>query len=335
MRQPTYLSPSSLAKFENYREEFYLNYLCPIKRKRSPQVDFMSVGSAFDAFAKNRIHIDVYGETATEGTDFEFGTIFEAQVEPHLRDFARERGQDLFDQYVMCGAYSSLLADIMASPYAPEMEFTVQGEVDAVPLLGKPDLRYVTKDGVHIICDWKVNGSTSHIGASPFPGYQISRDAYGSNTHNKAYRQRRLKTDPADKEYKDYKPLILKDVELQDTYLEDKCDYWADQLAIYSWLLGEPVGSEDFVVRMEQIACRPVTTRNLPRAKFSTHMNRIGARYQEQLVNRIHECWNTIRSGHIFTNMTREASDARCQALDARVGIPSGLHPILSGCLKG
>jgi hypothetical protein len=316
MRNPKYLSPSSLGKYEQNRREFYEKYLCDIRKSRTPQMDFMAVGSALDAFTKHQIHRDVFGEEATKGTMYERDTIFEAQVEEHVRDVARERGEDLFAQYNESGAYGALLGDIVRSPYAPEMEFTVQGEVEGVPLLGKPDLRYITKGGVHVICDWKVNGSTSKTGASPFKGYQIARDVHNSNTNGKAH--------------KGYVAVPHKDVEVQDIYLEDKCDYWADQLAIYSWLLGEPVGSEDFVVRMEQIACRPVKTRDLPRAKFATHMNRISASYQQELLTRITTCWATIQDGHIFTDMNRKESDELCELLDGKAAMPVGLHPALA-----
>jgi hypothetical protein len=259
-------------------------------------------------------------------------TIFEAQVEEHVRDVARERGEDLFRQYVESGAYGALLADIAKSPNPPEMEFTIQGTVGGVPLLGKPDLRYSTKRGVHVICDWKVNGSTSKYGASPFPGYQIARDNFESNTNGKSHVARRTKNDAPDKVYSDYRGEAFRDVMVQDVYLEEKCDYWADQLAIYSWLLGEPVGSESFVIRMEQIACRPVKTQKLPRAKFATHMNRISSEYQDDLLTRIKVCWASIESGHIFTDMSREDSDELIDLLDGKAKMPVGLHPALLSC---
>ena len=315
MRIPKYLSPSSLSKFEENTELFYEQYLSEIRNPRPPQQSYMAVGSAFDAFVKSRIHTDVHGEEATKGTPFEFTTIFESQVEAHIRDEVLERSTDLFQQYIDCGAYAELLADILKSPYAPEMEFTVRGDIEGVPLLGKPDLRYITAAGVHVICDWKVNGSTSKIGASPTQGYQRVRDAYGSRTHNKAHKK--------------YRGEEFGDVEVNDLHLEQFCDYWADQLAIYSWLLGERVGSEDFVVRMEQIACRPVQSRDLPRAKCATHMARIGRQHQREVMDRLHLCWNTIQSGHIFKDLTREESDSLCRILDAKAATPKQLRPNL------
>src|SRR5690606_14516708 len=110
-----------------------------------------------DAFVKNQIYRDIFGETAVLGTDFEFQTIFEKQVEAHVRDETLTIAQDIWEQYVSSGAYAHLLKDIALSPYAPQMEWTVKAEVGGVPLSGKPDLRYITQGGVHVICDFKVN----------------------------------------------------------------------------------------------------------------------------------------------------------------------------------
>jgi hypothetical protein len=275
----------------------------------------MAVGSGFDAFVKSAIHDAIFGQLENKGSMFDFETLFESQVEAHIRDETFKLSSHLFKNYVSSGAYGSLLSDIQASPFAPEMEFDVTGEVEGVPLLGKPDLRYITKEGVHVVADWKVNGSTSKIGASPLQGYKICRD-YGSSTNGKAHKK--------------YKPMTFKDVECNEAYLEEFVPYWADQLAIYSWLLGEAVGSEEFVIRMEQVACRPQKDHHFPRAKFATHMARISKAYQEKLMARIHAAWDTIESGYIFTHLSAEESQSKCNMLDGRAKVPSGLHPVLA-----
>lgn len=274
----------------------------------------MAMGSGFDARVKSSIHTAIFGEAETKGSEYEFGSIFEKQVEPHVRDLVLSRSQDLFDQYVECGAYGELLGDIVKSPYAPEMEFEVKGTIEGVPLLGKPDLKYITESHLHIISDWKVNGSMSQTGASPVQGYKRCLD-YGSKTNGKPHKK--------------YRPFALKGVEINEAYLEEFDPDWADQLAIYAWLLGEPVGSEEFVIRMEQVACRPVKSRDLPRAKFATHMSRISKAHQEKLLARIKMCWETITSGHIFTDLSREESDAMCEMLDGKAATPVGLNPAL------
>ena len=309
---------------------FFEQYLSPVRTKRPPQFDFMAMGSALDAYVKSAIHTAVHGENATKGTMYEFETLFEAQVEPHVRDIVLSRSTDLWNQYVESGAYGSLLTDIVQSPYAPEMEFTAKGDVEGVPLLGKPDLRYITKEGIHVISDWKVNGSMSKTGASPTQGFKICRDNYKSNTHGKPFKARRLKTDQPDKVYKDYDPFDFKGLEINRRYLDEYSPDWATQLAIYSWLLGEPIGGEDYVIRMEQIACRPVKSQPLPRAKFATHMSRIGKDFQIEVLTRVKMCWETILSGHIFTDVNRERSDEICDQLVEKAQMPPGLHPALT-----
>ena len=315
MRDIKYLSPSSLSKFFENRDEFYRRYLSDVLNPRPPQQDFMAVGSGFDAFVKSQLHGDIFGYQATQGSKYEFETLFEAQVEAHARDEVYRRAADIWAQYEESGAYGALRDDVAASKFAPQMEWRVMKTVGGVPMLGLPDLRYISKEEIHVITDFKVNGSTSATGASPFKGYKICRDVYGSNTNGKCH--------------KIYNPMDHCGLEICEAYLNDVCDYWADQLGTYSWLLGEEVGSESFVVRMEQIACRPVKTRELPRCKFATHMNRIAAAYQEALLKRYQLAWRTIQSGHIFLNMSREESDEHCEMLDGAAGIPRGLFPAL------
>lgn len=314
IRIPSFLSPSALSKFETDRVAFYEQYLSLVKKKRPPQQDYMAMGSGFDAHVKSSLHKALFGPEKNKGSKFEFETIFEAQVEPHIRDIVLERSKDLFDQYVDSGAYAELLVDLVKSPMDPQMEFSVQGEIEGVPMLGKPDLRYMSSDHAHVIADWKVNGSMSKTGASPVQGYKICYD-YGSKTHGKSHKK--------------FVPVAFKDLIINKSYLEEFDKDWADQLAIYSWLLGEYVGDENFVIRMEQVACRPVKDRPLPRAKFATHMARISKNHQEALLARIKMCWETIQSGHIFTDRSREESDTLCEMLDGKSKVPTGLHPVL------
>jgi hypothetical protein len=193
---------------------------------------------------------------------------------------------------------------------------------------------YFTPSMIKVIGDWKVNGSMSKTGASPVQGYQICRDAYDSKTHGQSHKARRLKKDPADKVYKDYTDFDLQGTTINQYYLEDYSVDWADQLSIYSWLLGAPLGSEEYITRMEQIACRPVKSQPLPRAKFATHMSRISKGYQESVMARVQMCWATIESGHIFTDVSRERSDEICEQLMDKANQPVGLHPALSKCFS-
>lgn len=84
-RIPTYLSPSQLSLWENNKEEYYLQHLSEVRAPRVPQMNYMSIGSAFDAYVKSAMHEVLFGK----GTDsrFEFDTLFSEQVEEHNRDW--------------------------------------------------------------------------------------------------------------------------------------------------------------------------------------------------------------------------------------------------------
>ena len=56
MRKPKHLSYSSLSLWYKDREEFFVRYLSDTKAPRLPQENYMSIGSAFDAYAKSALH---------------------------------------------------------------------------------------------------------------------------------------------------------------------------------------------------------------------------------------------------------------------------------------
>lgn len=310
LRLPKALSPSSLARWEDRREEFYTIYCSDVRTEKAPQINYMAVGSAFDAFVKSQIHSDIFGEAATKGGDFDRAVLFEKQVEPHVRDEVWEKAEFLFGQYVKTGAYNSLITDIALSPYAPEMEFKVAIEVNGVPIMGYPDLRYITKELVHVIGDFKVNGAFSNYGVSPVQGFKIARS---------------IKKDQVKEEvHKKYMPKQFKDVEISDNCLGEFSRDWATQLTMYAWCLGEEPGNEDYVVRMEQLACRPNKNGEI-NVKIATHMSQISSRFQLEVMRRLVECWECLKKGHIFTDLSYEDNLEHCELIDGKLKMPIGL----------
>jgi hypothetical protein len=315
MRAPKHISPSSLARWEDRREEFYIMHLSEVRTERSPQQIYMAAGSAFDAFVKSRIHRDVFGEQKTKGSPYELATIFESQVESHVRDEAYKLGEYLMSVYIKTGAYSNLIADILKCNQPPQMEFSVYGTVNGVPITGKPDLRYVTKEFVHVIGDWKVNGSYSDYGVSPVQGYQralsLKKDEIKTEVHKK------------------YLPNLYKGVEINANGLDTFSPDWATQLTMYAWCLGEEPGDADYVVRMEQLACRKNKNGDL-NVKVATHMSQIDQRFQMDVMRRLMDCWTAIQKGHIFTDLTLEESIEHCEMIDKKLETPFGLHPVMN-----
>ena len=308
MRIPKFLSPSSLSKWECNREEFYLQYLADFRPPRPPQMDYMSIGSAFDAYVKAALHEALFGAGADP--QFEFDTIFVQQVEEHNRDWALIHGEHAFERYVLTGSYDELLAALLESRTDPQFEFTVTKEVNGVPLLGKPDCRYVHKNGAHVILDWKVNGYCSKHGASPYKGYRIIRDGWNL--------KEKKATRGAGGAHKLYEEIEHMDMAVGGHFLELASKDWADQLSIYAWMLGEEVGGEDAVVCIDQLACKPGPS-TFPWVRVANHCCRLSETWQTSLVERLTDCWSTITSGHIFEGlMSREESDDRCEILDMR-----------------
>jgi hypothetical protein len=278
-----YLSPSSIKTFDNDVEDFVLKYVLRIPRE--PQTKPMSVGSAFDAYAKSHIHHCLFGHYG----DYSKEAIFEAQVEPCNRDWARSAGQDCFDKYVSWGAMDALMAELAGAVGPPRFEFTVQGSVEDVPLLGKPDLAFVNSSGVRVVYDWKVNGYCGSYNTSPAKGYVVSRPK--GVAHKGSV-------------FVDFKGIKINAM----LGLEDVNKEWADQLSIYGWLLGEPVGSENIIYGIDQIT-GPGCSR------VSSHRVRIRPKYQFNFLDRIKQIWVIIESGWLFRELDRSGSDAKIEEL--------------------
>jgi len=301
MRKPKYLSPTSVALFYRSAEEFYLKYLADQAPPKMPQTEPMSVGSAFDAFVKSYIYEKFYGK---KDPAFELQTILNAQVEPQNRDFAFKAGEYCFECYKKYGALSDLMLELDAASEAPRMEFVIEGRIphetciDGVVLSGKPDIYFKTKSGVAAVFDWKVNGYCGSGNTSPAKGYL------------------RLRGDPSmrgiNQSHKDAMPMMLNGLLINTAhYLEQVNDEWANQISIYSWLLGVPVGDELFC-GIDQIVC------NNPgrKLRIAAHRCRVSSQYQKEWMSKIAWAWKVIESGHIFREMTLEESMNRQRMLD-------------------
>ncbi len=307
MRKPTYLSHSSLTLWGKDKEEFYIKHLAETRAPRIAQEKYMSVGAGFDAFAKSALHERLFGKGADP--QFEFQAIFEAQVEPQNRNFALDAGRYIYDHYVMTGAFDELLALLRKSKEPPRFEFSVNGTIGGVPILGKPDCRFIHECGVHVILDWKVKGFCSKYGASPSKNYRLCRDAYGpphkpSKSHNTAH--------------KDYTPYDHHGFEINQSYLEAGNEEYADQLCIYGWLLGEQIGDEEVVCCTDEIVSKYMPDER-PLLRVAHHRARVSKAHQMTVLNRAVDCWDAITSGWIFRDLSREENDRKCRHLEQKV----------------
>jgi hypothetical protein len=296
MRTPKYLSYSGMSLYFKDPEAFYIRYLAEAKTPREPQNGPMAVGSAFDAYVKSYLFerlIDRKDPTYTKDA------LFEAQVEPQCRDQARRDGQEVFDFYKKAGALADLMLDMEGCIGEPRFETEVTGlvgvtsKLGTVPILGKPDIFFITKDGARIIFDWKVNGFYSNSPPSPksgyikmFPGMNMHKDAIPYTHKGFTVNSRH--------------PLNLVDKE------------WAAQLSTYAWVLGEEVGG-DFITIIDQIVCNKHTKNH----RVARHAALVQTKFQHEVYDKYHTCWNAIASGHVFQNMSYDASLTKMKTLDA------------------
>lgn len=314
MRMPKYLSPSSLKTFEKNREEFYLKYLADNRPDRMPQTEPMSVGSAFDAFVKSRLYHSIHGHYGPNN-EYARDTIFEQQVEPQNRDFARVAGEHVYKQYAESGALSDMMLELSKSITEPRFEFNIEGVVDSkignIPLLGKPDIFFVSEQSARVVWDWKVNGYCGRSLTSPTKGYVKVRDAW------QPIRDKRSNSRNNFMPHKDCVLGFHQGIQINTKqYMEDCNAEWADQLAIYSWLLGEPIGSENVIIGIDQIVGCGENNGNPPFLKVASHRTRISSNYQFNLLARLEIAWNAILTGHIFGHLSREDNDAKIKNLD-------------------
>jgi hypothetical protein len=313
MRQIKKLSPSSLHTWESDRELFYKKYLSDARPPWQPQSDAAAAGSAFDAFVKCNLHQDLFGNDG-DGV-FDLNTLFEKQVSlPEMRPYAHAAGQYAFNCYKTWGAYGDLLR-ILEKADDIRFEFEVKGEVGGVPIVGYPDLCYnLLAPDLDVVHDWKVTGFASVHGASPKKLYANCRDCWGED---RAKPTRGFKNGPkAHPKFSDFceEPFIY-----GSHFMHEADEKWADQITIYAWLGGSEVGSEEFISCIDQLACKPSKNedeQHQPMIRVAQHRCRVSKSWQENLLRRLQNCWETIHSGHIFDDLSREESDARCEVLD-------------------
>ncbi len=294
MRKVEYLSPTSVKKWQEDRDGFYKDYLFDLRLPREPQTQPMSIGSSFDAYVKSALFNVIYGPIDPR---FEFQTLFEAQVEPHNRDWAKEHGLYAFQEYKRLGAFDDLLVQLNQAGAEPKFETELRGPVGKAILLGKPDAYYRNKEGHPVIFDWKVNGYCSKGAKSPDKGYaKLRGDAKKTTYPGSALRS--------------YKGTTINSAIL----FENANQEWAAQLSVYAWLCGNMPG-DDFIVAIDQLACSGNGT-PFPDIRVAEHRCLVGAEFQKDFARLVDRIWTQIQTGHIYEEMTLEQSQEKCREMD-------------------
>ena len=312
MRKLEYLSPTGINQWRKDTKEFYLMYLADTRAPRFAQTKPMSIGSAFDAHVKSFLHEHLFGKN--NDPKFNLVTLFEAQVESQNRDWAWEHGAQAFAYYKASGALADLMGELGQAVGTPRFEIEVKGAIagqregitvklaNDVVLLGKPDVFYINRFGVHVILDWKVNGWCSK--ASPMPGYINIRSGSGTPTIGGPH--------------KDCIPMSWKGSTINcGQYLNDLNDEWASQLAIYSWLCGAEVG-EEFIAAIDQFACKTIPNVKFPEVRVAQHRLRVHTDYQWAVFAQAQKIWEVVHSDHIFRDLSYNESRNLCATLESQ-----------------
>lgn len=314
MKKVDYLSPSSIKTYYESSKEYYLKYLSDNRPPKTPQTKPMAAGSAFDAFVKSHLHQLVFGK----GHDprFDLNTLFEVQVEPQNRDWARPMGRHLFECYKISGALADVVSLLGTADGPPQFEFDIMGAVDGhregitkgvggVIFNGKPDLKFKNKHGTQVILDWKVNGAAANSAVSPKPGYVNLRDGWlGSPSRN------------ANAKHKDAYVIEHNGVMINVANMLEQIETdWAGQLSVYAWLTDIPVGG-DFIAAIDQLACGPSGQPDAPKVRIAQHRTRVSDKFQFEFFAKAEHLWDLVHSDHFFRDKTKEESDALCKMYD-------------------
>lgn len=272
MRTPKHLSHSAIDLFRRNRQEYFRRYISEYKLPKMGQSLPMSIGSGFDAFIKYNLSKDLgYNK-------FDLKILFNKQVDKVHWEWAWKNSQWVFNEYKRLGAYNSLLELLQTSIIEPRFEFEITEEIEGVPIKGLPDLMFLAD--VHVTIDFKVNGYCSLNGVKPKQTYVHS---FPSSVRKKI-------------------PLIMKykgvDVNIED-YFEIVNKSWAQQNVIYSWLMGQEVGSK-YIIGIEQLAFMPG-----PVLTVACHRGIPSAKYQRTLMDEIKEIWDIVLSGEICDDQAK------------------------------
>lgn len=288
IRTPKYLSFSSVNLFYKDRKEFFRKYICQIRVPRLKQMRAAAVGSAFDSMVKASVASEIYGPEARE--EYELSVLFEDSVEKQNRDIARQDGQRCFDAYKESGAYDDLMGMFKDAQKPPEFERGSNADLFGIPVFGKTDCDFVNKQSIMVILDWKVKGYCSKYGASPAKGYALCRDGWtgskGSRSHGK--------------HHKLYSEIDYNGTKINSNNIETCFEKWAQQLSLYGWILGQPIGSDDHIIAIDELCCKFMGEETPPIVRVAQHKSRISKVFQNNYFAKIKECWDRVSSGNIF-----------------------------------
>lgn len=291
VKQPKFLSPSSLWAFENMPNKFFLERMAINPRPKERQGIAAAAGTAFDAEVKLNIcnHALLKKKLIDEEWDKDKKAYwmdkdvreiaYNMNIEPQNREEVSTVGKYLFSEY---SKYLFNKAEYSDVEIARKMNIGWEGT--DVPLYGKLDalvydveaypdeefdgaLAAAKLDANIIPLDWKVSGYSSKSTMSPKPGFMLRyRDGEFKGSHNK---------------YHTSIPMSAIN------------EQWATQCCVYGWMAGRRP-FEDFYAIIDNIIIRPG---GLDMVRYRALIDR---EFQIAVAFRFYEAWTKIKSGEIL-----------------------------------
>jgi hypothetical protein len=304
---PKYLSPSSLKTAVKQPYTFYLTRLVDNPIPREPQSLPGAMGSAFDVFVKlmlvikgrvdlkpyqlqTRLLDSCYDPSMREQyAEMDLPTMFyKMSVEEQHQAAVKDDASALMVNYCK----SSLFMDLAFHDLEIHRYFSIMGnspdsgQALIVPIFMKGDASVTVmtqKDNYEVIpLDWKVTGYGSATGASPTAGYKriwsIDKGLEGPHP--------------------DYTP---------DRSMALVDEAWADQLCVYGWGMGRPVGLP-FRAIIHQLVFRPSGWRI---AEFDSW---ITTETQLRLRDKFVTLWSDLQSGRFAQRIVQDRTFAEWYA---------------------
>ena len=311
MRTREYISPSQAGLFYKDREAYYLKYLADFKPPDFKQTAPMAVGGAFDSHVTRALAVRYFGADDPRCADlYNLEHMLDSAIQEASLDRAdiTRIGLELFKKYIATGAYGRLCAELDA---ADEGSIRMQDRLffngkDGLTLMGLPDLTF-TRGGVQHVYDFKANGFFSQ--ASPLKGHVWKGTGLTEGVHKSAILGKHSCGTVLD----------------LSGYFDDN---YKRQTCTYAWsLLGGAALQTEIIVGIEQVACRPASSRwkdpvvlradgtGVAVTNVSTR-SLISVDVQAAVMAEYDHMWACITSGWVFDDLSREESDAECLRLE-------------------
>ena len=301
-----YISPSQANLFYSDRAEYFLKYLAEHKPPPFKQTAPMAVGGSFDSHLTRALAVRYFGANDPRcQTEYNLENMLDGAIQNESLDrVAITRvGLELFKRYLATGAYNRLCLELDAADSITMQDTLYYDAGDGLTLMGKPDIAFV-RGGVQHVYDAKVNGFYSQ--ASPLKNHVWKGvgPVGGESVHKAAVLGK-------------HSCGTIVDIS---GYFDGK---YRRQTCTYAWSLLAATEFEPIIVGIEQVACRPASSRWKDATVDGVAVSNVSTRslvsveIQKAVMAEYKHMWECITTGWVFDDLSRSESDAECSRLES------------------